>query len=314
MPVSFLFGDYLISGVKKQRQKYELFFRCSSSSNIVHLPTSPSSSPSSSSSSSSSSISSSTSSSPATLITNNRFDTGTLVFVPPQSAPVLFEIGFPDRTAAEYMHGDHYRQWGLWLEFANDFPNSVQYRVNSTWRQSPAQWRTQWNYAHVPANGSTVDWLIWFDVPGKQRKLNENSSALSPSPISSASSSSSPSKSSSSSPSPSSLLNSTKSTSFAVGPHGYVQIAFAGVVYCSVAVSLNDNVIAKITDLPRDDRCVYRNSIHGMYETRVVPFDASLLLPKDNRLTLTNMCTENGFGIMYDYVRVELDGYHRDLV
>ena len=67
-----------------------------------------------------------------TVTPGGAVDLGTLVFEPPRSGPTLWEIGVPDRTAAEFfvpdadpryasklfMGKDRYRQYGLWERYA----------------------------------------------------------------------------------------------------------------------------------------------------------------------------------------------------
>jgi len=187
---------------------------------------------------------------------------GSITYIPPRNAPTLFEIGIPDRTAAEFHNGDVYRHWGLYDIFDEQFPKSVNYAVGQ-WRQSPSQWRSDWNYAHVPSNGSHRDWTITFDVDQIST----------------------------------------------IGPNGYIRIAFASVVHCQLAIQLNGTPIQSIEDLNENDTAVYRDGIHGIYQTRSRTFSTKLLIGKGNRFVLTNQCTSRLDGIMYDYIRVELDGY-----
>ncbi|BBG95892.1 Rhamnogalacturonate lyase family protein [Prunus dulcis] len=72
-------------------------------------------------------------------------DVGTLVYEPPRSGPTLWEIGIPDRTAAEFFvpdpnpkyinklylnHTDRFRQYGLWERYADLYPhNDMVYTV-----------------------------------------------------------------------------------------------------------------------------------------------------------------------------------------
>jgi hypothetical protein len=89
---------------------------------------------------------------------------GTLTWtVPHQGSSVLWEIGYPDRTAAKFRHGDDYAVPGLWLYFANEFPNPMTYTVGTS---SPTN---DWNYVQgvYLVNGVTNNmvWNIQFNVP-----------------------------------------------------------------------------------------------------------------------------------------------------
>ncbi len=91
---------------------------------------------------------------------------GTLTWnVPHQGSNVLWEIGYPDRTAGKFRHGDDYSIPGLWLNFANEFPNPMTYTVGSS---SPTN---DWNYAQTAyfTNGvaANMTWNIQFNLPKK---------------------------------------------------------------------------------------------------------------------------------------------------
>src|SRR6185312_4326496 len=42
---------------------------------------------------------------------------GSLEWKPVRHGTQLLEIGIPNRSAAEFRHGDHYWQWGLYNEY-----------------------------------------------------------------------------------------------------------------------------------------------------------------------------------------------------
>ena len=88
---------------------------------------------------------------------------GTVSYAVPRNGSSVWEIGFADRSAAEFRHGDAYRYWGLYDLFPTDFPDSVQYHAKP-WRQPASQWRRDWNYAQVPVNGQPSNWTVLFDV------------------------------------------------------------------------------------------------------------------------------------------------------
>ena len=89
---------------------------------------------------------------------------GTLTWnVPHQGSNVLWEIGYPDRTADKFRHGDDYAIPGLWLGFANEFPNPMTYTVGAS---SPTN---DWNYVQTAyfVNGvaNNMVWNIQFNIP-----------------------------------------------------------------------------------------------------------------------------------------------------
>ncbi len=78
---------------------------------------------------------------------------GTVTWTPNRVGPTVFEIGFPDRTASKFRHGDDFWVgdigpsptapspiWSKWLEFPFDFPNGLNYVVGQS------RWTTDWNF------------------------------------------------------------------------------------------------------------------------------------------------------------------------
>ncbi|CAD6254960.1 unnamed protein product [Miscanthus lutarioriparius] len=94
-----------------------------------------------------------------TVTPGGAVDLCTLVFEPPRSGPTLWEIGVPDRTAAEFfvpdadpryasklfMDKDRYRQYGLWERYAELHPagNDLVFTVGQS------DYSKDWFFAHV---------------------------------------------------------------------------------------------------------------------------------------------------------------------
>lgn len=76
---------------------------------------------------------------------------------------LLWEIGTPDRSAAEFRHGDDYFQGYLWQQFAKEWPNPLNFTIGSS---NPAK---DWNYAHTAYPKKTGGdepwkWQIHFEL------------------------------------------------------------------------------------------------------------------------------------------------------
>jgi rhamnogalacturonan endolyase len=75
---------------------------------------------------------------------------------------IAWEIGIPDRSAAEFRHGGDYFQAFLYDNFANELPNPLDYIVGSS------DYTTDWNYAQTAYNvGGTLSqwpWNIHFNL------------------------------------------------------------------------------------------------------------------------------------------------------
>jgi rhamnogalacturonan endolyase len=91
-------------------------------------------------------------------------DLGKLAWQPVRYGHQLWEIGIPDRTAAEFFHGDNYWHWGLYQDYPKDFPNDVNFVINQS------DYHKDWNYCQVPRSdgggrGAGTTWSIHFDLP-----------------------------------------------------------------------------------------------------------------------------------------------------
>lgn len=92
-------------------------------------------------------------------------DLGPLTWTPVRYGRQIWEIGIPDRSAGEFLHGDHYWQWGLYYQYAKDFPSDVRYIVGKS------DYRKDWNLMQVPraigdtTRGAATTWSVVFDLP-----------------------------------------------------------------------------------------------------------------------------------------------------
>ncbi len=85
-------------------------------------------------------------------------DIGEIHWRPERAGPTLWEIGIPDRSAAEFRNGDHYWHWGNYLKFRSDFPNGVNYIVGRS------DWRRDWNICQpleLSADGEVLGDSTW---------------------------------------------------------------------------------------------------------------------------------------------------------
>lgn len=95
---------------------------------------------------------------------------GRLEWKPVRDGKQIWEIGIPNRTAAEFRHGDHFWQWGLYYDYAKEFPHDVNFIVGKS------DWRKDWNFVQPPRidseKGNSVTpttWTITFDLPKTQQ-------------------------------------------------------------------------------------------------------------------------------------------------
>lgn len=108
------------------------------------------------------------------IVAGNTHSAGELLWKPERAGPTLWEIGIPDRSAAEFRNGDQYWHWGNYLKFKSDFPHGVNFLVGkSDWKMdwhvcqpldlSPAcevlgssTWTVRFPLAEIPAGGTLL--------------------------------------------------------------------------------------------------------------------------------------------------------------
>jgi rhamnogalacturonan endolyase len=92
-------------------------------------------------------------------------DLGALTWTPVRYGRQIWEIGIPDRTAGEFLHGNQYWQWGLYYQYPKDFPDDVHYVVGKS------DYRKDWNIMQVPraigdtGRGTATTWSVSFELP-----------------------------------------------------------------------------------------------------------------------------------------------------
>jgi rhamnogalacturonan endolyase len=91
---------------------------------------------------------------------NGDGDLGAIAWTPPTHGRILWQVGTPDRSAAEFRHGDEPRAYGLWNHFDKDFPNGVNFIIGKS------KERTDWNFAQFPGQ----PWHIRFDAVKQKGK------------------------------------------------------------------------------------------------------------------------------------------------
>uniref|UniRef100_A0A1D1YZG3 rhamnogalacturonan endolyase n=2 Tax=Anthurium amnicola TaxID=1678845 RepID=A0A1D1YZG3_9ARAE len=207
-------------------------------------------------------------------------DLSDLVYEPPRDGPTLWEIGIPDRSAAEFYipdpnplyinklyvnHPDRFRQYGLWQRYTELYPtDDLVYTVGFS------DYKKDWFYAQVtrksandPNAYEATTWQIRF-------KLDDD-----------------------------------------VVQSGYykLRIALAAAKNSELQVRINDRKATPphfSTGVIGGDNSVARHGIHGLYWLFNIDVQSSWLVGGDNSIFLTQARSTSPFqGIMYDYIRLE---------
>jgi rhamnogalacturonan endolyase len=83
-----------------------------------------------------------------------KLNLGKVVWTPGYYGEFVWQLGYPDRSAAEFRHGDDATRWGQWTLNPKEFPAGVKYLIG---KGDPHK---DWNYAQFP--GTT--WAIHFPL------------------------------------------------------------------------------------------------------------------------------------------------------
>ncbi|KAK4758353.1 hypothetical protein SAY87_019654 [Trapa incisa] len=201
--------------------------------------------------------------------------TGDLVFEPPRNGPTLWEIGVPDRSAAEFYvpdpnpkyinrlyvdHPDKFRQYGLWERYAELYPDS-----DLVYTVGVSDYRKDWFFAQVTRkkddkyDGTT--WQIQFK------------------------------------------LDNPKATDIYT-----LRVALASATLAELQVRVNNPKASPVfsSGLIGRDNSIARHGIHGLYWLFGVEIGGASLVDGDNNIFLTQPRSLTPFqGIMYDYIRLE---------
>ncbi|XP_058006531.1 rhamnogalacturonate lyase B-like isoform X1 [Hevea brasiliensis] len=203
---------------------------------------------------------------------------GVLVYEPPRNGPTLWEIGIPDRTAAEFFVPDTYptlenklyanhptdkfRQYGLWERYTDMYPTQdLIYTIGIS------NYCQDWFFAQVPRKTGNntfqaTTWQIKYD-----------------------------------------LENVNRTGSYAL------QVALASASAAELQVRFNDPSKRRphfSTRLIGRDNAIARHGIHGLYWLYSINVPSYLLRERNNTIYLTQSRSKGPFcGIMYDYIRFE---------
>ncbi|CAH2042828.1 unnamed protein product [Thlaspi arvense] len=203
---------------------------------------------------------------------------GVLIYEPPRRGPTLWEIGIPDRTAAEFYVPDpnptlqnqlyinlpdRYRQYGLWDRYTDVYPDEdLAYTIGIS------NYQTDWFFAQVNRNIGNktyvpTTWRIIFDLDNVNEAANYT-----------------------------------------------LQLAIASAHEAEIEVRINEADASQpppfTTGFIGKDNAIARHGIHGLYWLFSVDVLGSLLLSGSNTVYLTQSKGLSPFkGIMYDYLRLE---------
>ncbi|XP_057784111.1 uncharacterized protein LOC131001607 [Salvia miltiorrhiza] len=202
---------------------------------------------------------------------------GDVVYQPLRNGPTLWEIGIPDRTAAEFFIPDpsprylnklflngkeKYRQYGLWDRYTEIYPgNDLSYIVGQS------DYRRDWFFAHVSRKSEkntyvATTWKLSFNLKNRVARTGNYT----------------------------------------------LRIALASATIAELQVRINnpDSKSHFTTGVIGRDNAIARHGIHGRYWLYSVNLWEKLIIDGTNTIYLRQSKADNPFtGLMYDYIRLE---------
>jgi autotransporter-associated beta strand protein len=208
---------------------------------------------------------------------------GMVTWTPTRIGPTVFEIGYPDRTARKFRHGEDWwvgdigpspanpsPVWSKWLEYPFDFPSGPNYVVGQS------RWTTDWNFVQPIVTDSSGNYVsststITFNLPS------------------------------------------------APTGNGSFYIALSSDYQGAPIIQVNGNNIAGSTGyIPSysgsgsESDSTIREGIHGMFSDNRLGVSSSFLHQGQNTITISIRQIGGSYfsdHAMYDYIRLELPGY-----
>ncbi|XP_018459993.2 uncharacterized protein LOC108830922 [Raphanus sativus] len=215
-----------------------------------------------------------------TITPGREIDVGAIVYEPPRIGATLWEIGKPDRTAAEfyipdpdptlstklylnnsYHPQDRFRQYGLWDRYTALYP-----RDDLVYIVGVSDYKKDWFYAHVTRNAGNgtyqaTTWQIVFSLKAVTKTGNYT-----------------------------------------------FRMALAAATTAKLSVRINGPTSKSIfmIELIGQDNAIARHGIHGLYKLYDINVGGNLLRVGNNTIFLTQDRRWGSFtGVMYDYLRLE---------
>jgi rhamnogalacturonan endolyase len=195
-------------------------------------------------------------------------DLGSLEWTPVRHGKQLWDIGIPNRNGSEFFKGEEFADPEISLKYARLFPNDVSYVIGKS------DFRKDWFFQHVPHN----------EDPNARAEPFFG------------------------------VRSSGRATPFAVTfdlsdpPRGQatLRLAICGTGARALDVTVNGRPAGRVDRLTGDG-AIARHSIQGLWYERELAFDASLLKQGPNVLKLIVPAGPVNNGVIYDYLRLELD-------
>ena len=245
-----------------------------------------------------------------TVTAGQSLDLGKIEWKPVRYGKQIWEIGYPDRTGDEFFKGDSadYWLWGWPLRYSLLFPNDITYTIGRS------DYHKDWFFEEVPHSESTA----WINPeakdPANQRFGWIKAESITQYPHTDGTG-------------PWKVYGQGRATTWTIKfnmdntPKGQaaLRVALAGSDSTAglsnpgasggLAVAVNGKSVSTIRFISTN--AIRYNTDKGVWREYTQTFDAALLKPGENEVQLTVPAGEVTSGVVYDYLRLELDENHQ---
>jgi rhamnogalacturonan endolyase len=225
-----------------------------------------------------------------TVAAGQTLDLGRLEWKPVRYGKQIWEIGYPDRTGGKFFKGDgsNYWLWGWPLRYALLFPNDITYTVGQS------DYHKDWFFEEVPhaVNFSFINPAA--KDPANQRFGWVHTGTLGEDMWR--------------------IIGRGRTTTWTIkfnmdkAEHGQatLRVALAGADGGGgLGVAVNGQSVGTIRTIATN--ALRYNTDKGVWRQYTQTFDAALLKPGENQMQLTVPASELTSGVVYDYLRLELN-------
>jgi rhamnogalacturonan endolyase len=230
-----------------------------------------------------------------TVEAGKSLDLGKIEWKPVRYGKQVWEIGYPNRNGGEFFKGDDYWLWGWGLRYPLLFPNDITYTIGKS------DYRKDWFFQQTP-HSETTAWLNpEAKDPANQHYGWIKAESLKTYP-------------STDGIGPWRNYGRGRATTWtikfnvdrAVQGNATLRIALGGADGGGgLAIGVNGKAVGMLH--PVATNSLRYNTDRGVWHEYAQPFDATLLKPGENVVTLTVPAGDLTTGVSYDYLRLELN-------
>lgn len=195
-------------------------------------------------------------------------DLGEIVWTPVRYGKQLWDIGIANRTATEFAGGDEYFVPGPVIRYAEQFPADIDYVIGDS------GYTTDWYYLQSPYANDSNKIMPFRGVSGNGPETSRTIHFNVDQPVEG---------------------------------KAWLRLAFSGKGSDpSMHIMVNGEDVQQI-DPGLSGGAMFRHQVHGIWSEIEVSFDADRLHTGENTITLVVPEGSVNNGVVYDYIRLELD-------